>query len=186
MSNERARPAAGAVGAVGAALAFLAGAIWVLTDFRTEFGFFATPKPLSPGELLLTYAGAPVLLGAAGVPPARALGAGWPLSLLAPAGASLTASLLVINGGFEPWAVSCGLVVVVGSVALAASVGTGGGPAAILALVVVTGALILIVVAMLSAESFLVAALVSVASWVVLPAVAGLFQHPRDREEGSS
>ncbi len=161
----------------------LAGGIWVLTDFSTEFAFFASPEPLGLGGIFWAYVLAPSILTAAGALPTHGLGAGWKLALLASAGVSLAVTLVVGLSGFEPEAVAFAVAATPGVLSLVVAVKAGGDAAVIPALVGATALLVLPGVLLTSAEVFAFAAVFVLSAWPVLFGVAGLFL-PQDSGEG--
>ncbi len=175
---------AASVGVCGALIAFPAGAIWWLMDF--SFGLLSTPEPPDAGDKLFAYLVPPALLFAAGVPSTRFLGLGWRLTLASSAGVSAFISFMMVQVQYELQALSFGLIAAPGLLALIVAIKTGGDAAAIPALIVSTGLLTIAGVIALSAELFALAVLISLSGWVVLPAIAGLFQPVREEPEPDS
>lgn len=167
------------VGTCGALIALPAGWIWLLMDF--SFALFATPDPPDTGDKFFAYVVAPALLAAAGVPSAIFLGAGWRLTLAASVTASSLASAIVIISDYELQALSSALIIAPGLLTLIVSIRTGADAPVIPALIFATGLLAIVGVAILSAELLGLDVLISLSGWVILPAIAGIFQ-PRTNE----
>lgn len=167
-------------GAASAFIAYPAGAIWWLMDF--DFALFATPEPPDAGDKFFAYVVAPAFLIAAGVLCARVVGARWRLSLVASVVASAFASVVVILSAYDLRALSSALILAPGLLALIVSVRTSGDAPAIPAVVFATGLLAILGTVVLSTELFGVAAVVTLSGWVILPAIAGLFQPATDRD----
>lgn len=157
--------------------------VFIFAAFIGNTGsFFSSGEPTTGGYIGM-FVLSPVIAAFGAALPARALGAGWLRSLLASAIAVVafiwsflqeSELLLVIATALAPTVV-----------VLVASAGSGIGMTGVLA-VLAASAVILIVVTLgfaVGGEAVLVAFFTG---WVVLPAVAGLFQPRRDGEERSS
>ncbi len=183
MNTEKAILAA-SVGVCGALIALPAGTIWWLMDF--SFGLLSTPEPPDTGDKLFAFLVPATLLFVAGVPSTLFLGLGWRLTLLASTVVSVFVSFMVIQVQHGPQAISFALIVAPGVLALIVAIKTGGDAAVIPALIVSSGLLTIAGVIALSAELFALAAVVSLSGWVILPAVAGLFQPRTDEPQTES
>lgn len=171
---------AAAAGMIALLAAFFAGYVWVAAALANNFAFFDTPDT-SASENLLAHAVAFAFLAAGGMLPARVLGADWLLATVAPVVASFITTLIVAASEFSASGISFGIIATPSLLAFIVSIKTGGDAVAIPAIIFSTGLLTITGVAALSAEVFGLAALISLSGWIVLPAIAGLFQ-PREDE----
>ncbi len=162
--------------------AFLAGYVWIAAALANNFALFATPD-VSTSENFLAHAVAFASLAAGDVLPARALGAGWRLATLASIGASLVATIVVAASAFAASGISFGIITTPGLLALIVSIRTGGDAPAIPILIFATGLLAILGTTALSAELLWLAAVISLSAWIILPAIAGLFQPKSDEPE---
>lgn len=172
---------AGSVGACGALIAFPAGWIWFLMDF--DFALFSTPEPPDAADKFFAYVVAPAFLIVAGTLCARVMGAGWWLALVASVAASALASSIVIFSAYDLRALSAASIIAPGLLALIVSIRTGGDAPAFPTVIFATGLLAIVGVAVFPAELLWLDAMMSLSAWIMLPAIAGLFQPIRDEPE---